>query len=96
MCFITIQTAFCAANTPRAIEGRKVLYLGYAVVEAVGIAFFWYMSILGPEASGFDFKSIRFVAKQLILPFVGRLIPLWRPDYFGKYIVVDDKKGKKS
>ena len=90
-CFVTFQTALCAANTPMAIEGRKLVYLGYAAVEAVGISFFWYQSYIGPRASGFDPDSSKYLAKMLLGPFFGRLFMLWRPEYFGKYTVGHQK-----
>lgn len=93
--FVTPLTGLVAANTPAGIEGRKLVYTGYAIIEFFGIPFFLYLSTIGPKKSGFDSEAIKFVAKQLIAPFVGRLVPLWRPEYFGKYILIDDEPKKR-
>jgi hypothetical protein len=91
---ITFLTALGIPNTPTALETRKSLYLIYAVIEAVGISYFWYLGYRGPEYSGFDPNSCRFVAKNLVGPFAGRLVALWNPDCFGKLIFVADSKKK--
>lgn len=92
--FITPLAGVCAANSPTTIKSRKLLYLGYAIVEAAGISFFWWLIVTGPEYSEFDPDSSRFIAKQLILPFFGRLIPLWKTKYFRRYVLVDDGRKK--
>ena len=96
VCCISLQTALCVPNTPFAIEGRKLLYLGYALVEGAGIAFFWYCGITGPESSGLDPESSKFMAKQLLVPFIGRFIPLWKTEYFGRYTIVAETGKKRA
>jgi hypothetical protein len=91
---LTLMTALGIPNTPTAIETRKSVYLVYAVLEAVSISFFWYLGRRGPDYSGFDPSSCDFIAKNLVGPFVGRLIALWKPSCFGRYIVVDASKEK--
>lgn len=92
---VTFLTAVTALNTATMIESRKTLYLMYAVVEGVAIPFFWYLGQKGPAYSGFDPDSCKFIAKNLVVPFVGRLVALWTPSCFGQYVVVGDSNKKR-